>query len=88
MAISGDNELESPNLSQWVWGGQHSGQGSHQHPARKSRSLRWERVQVPSSAAEPPAANAKGHQRGVEQPSGVWGLAISAVVWSPPPLHL
>ena len=40
-----------------------------------------------SSRAEPPAADAKGDPPGVEQPSGVWGSAVSAVVWSPPQLH-
>ena len=38
---------------------------------------------------EPPlVADAKGGQRGVEQLSGVWSSAVSAVVWSLPQLHL
>ena len=39
------------------------------------------------SRAEPPAADAKGDLPGVEQHSGVWGTAVSAVVWRPPQLH-
>ena len=46
------------------------------------------RPSPPSSKAEPPAADAKGHQRGVERPSGVWSPAVSAVPWSQPPLCL
>ena len=34
--------------------------------------------------AEPPVANAKGDQCGMGQQSGVWNLAVSAVVWSLP----
>ena len=35
-----------------------------------------------SSRAEPSAADAKGDQCGVEQPSGVWSLVVLAVVWN------
>ena len=33
------------------------------------------------SRAESPAADAEGDQHGVEQHSGVWSSAVSAVVW-------
>ena len=46
------------------------------------------RQSPPSIRAEPLVADAKGGQRGVEQPSGVWGWADSAVVWSLPQLYL
>ena len=41
-----------------------------------------------SSREEPPEANAKGDQYGMKQHSGVWGLAVSAVVWHLPLLYL
>ena len=41
-----------------------------------------------SSRAEPPATDAKGDEHGVEQHSGVWSWAVSAVVRSLPQLHL
>ena len=40
------------------------------------------------SRAEPPAADAKGDQHGMEQHSGVRSSAVSAVVWSLPQLYL
>ena len=40
------------------------------------------------SRAEPPVANAKGDQHGMEQHSGVRSSAVSAVVWSLPQLYL
>ena len=40
------------------------------------------------SRAHPPAANAKGDLCVVEQHSGVWSPAVSAVVWSLPQLYL
>ena len=51
-----------------------SRQGSCQHLAGKDPQS-----QV-GSRAEPPVANAKGDQCGVEQCSGVWSSAVSAVV--------
>ena len=46
------------------------------------------RQSPPSIRAEPLVADAKGGQSDVEQPSGVWGWADSAVVWSLPQLYL
>ena len=40
------------------------------------------------SRAESPAADAEGDQHGVEQHSGVWSSADSAVVWNLPQLYL
>ena len=40
------------------------------------------------SRADPLAADAKGEQRDMEQHSGVWSSAVSAVVWSLPQLYL
>ena len=41
-----------------------------------------------SSRADPPLADAKGDQCGLEQHSGVWSSAVAAVVWSLPQLYL
>ena len=41
-----------------------------------------------SSRPEPPVADAKGDQCGMEQHSGVWSSAASAVVWSLSQLYL
>ena len=56
---------------------------------RTSRA-KWAAGQTKSSIQQDRAsgADAKGDQRGVEQPSGRWSLAISAVVWNLPPLCL
>ena len=62
-------------------GRQYSRQGS-QSLARKNLCS-----QV-CSRAEPPAADAKGDQGGVEQHPGVWSSAASAVGWSVPQLYL
>ena len=57
-------------------------QGSHQCLARKDLQS-----QV-GSRAEPAAADAKGDHYGMEQHSGVWSSAISAMVLSLPQLYL
>ena len=72
----------SPRVSVCRSGRQHGGQGSHQRLIRKDLQIQAD------SRAEPPAADAKGDQRGVGQPAGVWSSAVSAVVWSLPQLHL
>ena len=75
----GNNELEPQSLSQQVqetaWWAR-----SHQHLTRKDL---WSQV---DSRAEPPTADAKGDQCGMEQHSGVWSSAVTAVVWSLPQL--
>ena len=60
----------------------HGGQGSCQSLGRKDLQS-----QV-GSRVEPPVADDKGDQHGVEQHSGEWSLAVSAVVWSLPQLYL
>ena len=86
----GDNEPESQSLSLQVqetaqWARELSAsckEGSPEPGGQQGRRS------PQSSRAEPLAADAKGDQRGVEQHSGVWSLAVSAVVWSLPQLHL
>ena len=77
----GDNEPES-RVSVCGSGSQHGGQGGGQRLVRKDLQS-----QV-GSRAGPPAADAKGDQRGVGWPSGVCGSAVSAVLWSLPQLSL
>ena len=86
----GDNEPNSQSLSLWVketaqWAKELSAsckKGSLEPDGRQGR-------QSPqSSRADPPVADAKGDQCGVEQHSGMWSSAVSAVVWSLPQLYL
>ena len=86
----GDNKPESQSLSLQVW---ETAQGARESSAScKGRSLepggQQYRQSPQSSRAEPPAADAKGDRHGAEQPSGVWGSAVSAVAWSLPQLRL
>ena len=52
--------------------------------------VRWAAGQMKSSVQQGRASggDAKGDQSGVEQHSGVWSSAVSAVVWSLPQLYL
>ena len=86
----GNNEAESQSLSQQV---PEAAQWARELSAScKEGSLESGRQQgrqsPQSSRAEPSAADAKGDQCGVEQPSGVWSLAVSAAVWNLPQLYL
>ena len=83
----GNNELESQSLSQQVqetaWWAR-----SHQHLARENL---WSQMgsradEVISPAGRASSSNATGDQCGVEQHSGVWSSAVTAVVWSLPQL--
>ena len=67
----------------------HSGQESCQFLARKdlqSQVGSGEKSSVPQGKAF--TVNAKEDQCGMEQHSGVWSSAVSAVVWSLPHLHV
>ena len=72
-----DNEPESQSLSLQIretarWARESSvsyKEGSPEPGGQQGRQS------LQSSRAEPPAADAKRDQRGVEQPSGVWSLA-------------
>ena len=76
----GNNEPESQCLSLQVqdtavWAKESSAsckQGSLQRGGQQGRQS------PPSSRAEPPVADAKRDQPGVEQHSGVWSLALSS----------
>ena len=72
----------SPSVSARRSGRQNDGRGSCQCPARKDL---WSQA---GSRAELLVANAKGHQRGVEQHPDLWNVAVSAMVWSLPQLYL
>ena len=85
----GDNEPESQSLSLQVretawWARELSAsckEGSLESGGEQGR-------QSPqSSRTGTLAVDAKGDQHGVEQPSGVWSLAVSAVVWKLPQLY-
>ena len=69
---------------------QHDGQGSLQCLARKAL---WSQVgsgadEVLTPAGSASLGNAKGDQRGMQQHSGVWSTAVSAVARSLPQLYL
>ena len=86
----GDNEPESLSLSLHI---QKTGQGARELSAScKEGALepggQQGRQSPQSSRAEPLVADAKGDQRGVEQHSGVWSSAVSAVVWKLLQLYL
>ena len=49
--------------------------------------IRADKVLSPAGA-EPPAADAKGDQCGMEQRCGVWSSAVPAVVWNLPQVYL
>ena len=69
----------SPRVSVCRSGRQHGGQGNCQRLARQD--LQSQVGSSPqSSRAEPPEADAKGDLCGMEQHSGVWNSAVSAVV--------
>ena len=83
----GNNEPKTQSLSLQVW-------EIAQWARESSASFKEEspepggqqgRRSPQSSRAEPLAADAKGDQHGVEQHSGVWSSAVSAVFWS---LHI
>ena len=85
-----NNEPRSQSLCLWVW---ETAQWERELSAScKEGSLeprgQQDRWSPQSRRAEPPAADARGDQHGVEQHSGVWSLVVSAVVWSLPQLYL
>ena len=69
---------------------QHCGRGSCQHLARKDLQRQMAAGQMKSSVqpVRATSSDAKGGQRDMEQHSGVWSSAVSAVVWSLTPLYL
>ena len=86
----GDNKPESQSFSLQVW-------ETAQWAKELSASCRegspepgrqQDRCSPQSSRAEPPVADAKGDHHDMEQHSGVWSSAVSAVVWNLPQLDL
>ena len=80
----GDNELESQSLSLQV---RETAQWARESSVSCKEGLpepggQQDRRSPQCSRAEP------ADQRGMEQPSGVWSSAVSAVVWNLPQLYL
>ena len=78
-----DKEPQSQSLSLWVqetaqWAREFSVSCKEGPPESGGQQGRRS---PQSSRAEPLAADAKGDQHGVEHHSGVWSLAVPAVVW-------
>ena len=86
----GNNEPESQSLSLQV---RETAQWARESSVSCKEGLpepggQQSRRSPQSSRAEPAEADAKGDQHGVEQHSGVWSSAVSAVVWSLPEVYL